>query len=66
MLQSLVQRARAVGDDLRIEVPAFAVAGSNDEAAYTFFFEEFLGKLEGIAKDFDRRELNLAISKCSW
>ena len=55
MLQSLVQRARAVGDDLRIEVPAFAAGGDGDEAAYTLFFEEFLGKLEGVAKDFDRR-----------
>ena len=55
MLQGLVQRARAVGDDLRIEVPAFAAGGDGDEAAYTFFFEEFLGKLEGFAKDFDRR-----------
>ena len=55
MLQGLVQRARAVGDDLRIEVPDFAAGGSDDEAAYTFFFEEFLGKLEEIAKDFDER-----------
>ena len=55
MLQGLVQRARAVGDGLRIEVPAFAAGGDGDEAAYTFFFEEFLGKLEGVAKDFDRR-----------
>ena len=55
MLQSLVQRARAVGNNLRIEVPSFAAAGSDDEAAYTFFFEEFLGKLVGVAKDFDKR-----------
>ena len=55
MLQSLVQRTRAVGDDQRIEVPDFATGGSDDEAAYTFFFEEFLGKLEGTAKDFDGR-----------
>ena len=50
-----MQRARAVGDDLRIEVPNFAAGGSNDEAAYTFFFEQFLGKLEETAKDFDER-----------
>ena len=55
MLQGLVRRARAIGDDLRIEVPAFAAGGDGDEAAYTLFFEEFLGKLEGVAKDFDRR-----------
>ena len=55
MLESLVRRARAVGDDLRIEVPAFAAGGDSDEAAYTLFFEELLGKLEGVAKDFDRR-----------
>ena len=55
MLQGLVRRARTIGDDLRIEVPDFAAGGDGDEAAYTFFFEEFLGKLEGIAKDFDRR-----------
>ena len=55
MLEGLVRRARAVGDDLGIEVPAFAAGGDGDEAAYTFFFEEFLGKLEGVAKDFDRR-----------
>ena len=55
MLQGLVQRARAVGDNLRIEVPNFAAGGSNDEAAYTLFFEEFLGKLEETAKDFDGR-----------
>ena len=55
MLESLVRRARAVGDDLKIEVPAFAAGGDSDEAAYTFFFEEFLGKLEGVARDFDKR-----------
>ena len=55
MLQGLVQRAHAVGDDLRIEVPDFAAGGSDDEAAHTFFFEQFLGKLEGTAKDFDGR-----------
>ena len=38
-----------------IEVPNFAAGGDSDEAAYTLFFEEFLGKLEGAAKDFDRR-----------
>ena len=54
MLQGLVQRVHAVGDDLRIEVPAFAARGDGDEATYMFFFEEFLGKLEGVAKDFDR------------
>ena len=42
-------------DDLKIEVPAFAAGGDSDEAAYTFFFEEFLGKLEGVAKDFVKR-----------
>ena len=50
MLQSLVQRARAVGDDLRIDVPAFSAGGDSDEAAYMFFFKEFLGKLEGVAE----------------
>ena len=54
MLQSLVKRAHSVGDNLRIEVPNFAVAGSDDEAAYTFF-EQFLGKLEETAKGFDER-----------
>ena len=55
MLEGLVRRARAVGDDLRIEVPAFVLGGGSDEEAYTFFFEEFLGELEGVAKDFDKR-----------
>ena len=55
MLQGLVQRARAVGDDLRIEVPNFTAGGSGDEAAYTLFFEQFLGKIEETAKDFDGR-----------
>ena len=32
-----------------------SAGGDGDEAAYTFFFEEFLGKLEGVAKDFDKR-----------
>ena len=54
ILQSLVNRARAVGDDLRIEVPPFSV-GTDDEAAYSFFFEQFHGKLEGVAKGFDER-----------
>ena len=49
------ERARAVGDDLRIEVPNFVAGGGDDEAAYTFFFEQFLGKLEGTAKEFDAR-----------
>ena len=53
MLQSLVQRVHAVRDNLRIEV--FAAGGSDDEAAYTFFFEQFLGGLEETAKDFDER-----------
>ena len=35
--------------------PNFAAGGSNDEAAYTLFFEEFLEKLEETAKDFDGR-----------
>ena len=48
-------RSRVVGDDLRIEVPNFAAGGDGDEATYTFFCEEFLGKLEGVAQDFDRR-----------
>ena len=55
MLQGLVQRARAVGDDLRIEVPNFAAGGSVNEAAYTLFFEQFLAKLEETAKGFDER-----------
>ena len=55
MLEGLVQRARAVAKELLLEVPNFSVGGDRDEAAYTFFFEEFLGKLEGVAKDFDRR-----------
>ena len=55
MLQSLVQRARAIGDNLRIEVPNFAAGGSDDEAAYTFFFEQFLGGVEEVAKSFDER-----------
>ena len=54
ILQSLVARAHAIGDDLRIEVPPFS-AGSDDEAAYTFFFEQFLGQLEETAKGFDKR-----------
>ena len=36
-------------------MPAFAAGGDGDEAAYTFFFQEFLGKLEGVAKDFNKR-----------
>ena len=40
---------------MRIEVPAFVAGGSNDEAAYTFFFEQFLGELEETAKGFDER-----------
>ena len=55
MLQGQVQRVHAVADDLRIVVPTFAARGDSDEAAYSLFFEEFLGKLEGVAKDFDRR-----------
>ena len=55
MLQGLVQHAHVVGDDLRIEVPNFAAGGSDDEAAYTLFFEQFLGKLEETAKGFDER-----------
>ena len=55
MLQDLVQRVRSVGDDLRIEVPNFVAGGGDEEAAYTFFFEQFLGKLEETAKEFDAR-----------
>ena len=55
MLHGLVQRVRAVGDDLRIKVPDFSAAGSDDEAAYMFFFEQFLGKLEETAKGLDER-----------
>ena len=55
MLQGLVQRVRTVGDDLRIEVPNFVAGGGDDEAAYTFFFEKFLGKLKETAKAFDER-----------
>ena len=46
---------RAVGDDLRIEVRDFAAGGSDNEAAYTFFFEQFLVKLKETAKGFDER-----------
>ena len=55
MLKSLVKRAYSVGDKLRIEVPNFAAAGSDDEAAYTLFFEQFLGGVEEVAKSFDER-----------
>ena len=55
MLEGLVQRARTVTGDLLLEVPNFAAGGNGDEDAYTLFFEEFLGKLKGVAKDFDKR-----------
>ena len=55
MLKSLVKRAYSVGDKLRIEVPKFAAGGDDDEAAYTFFFEQFLGGVEEVARSFDER-----------
>ena len=55
MLQDLVLRARAVGDHLGTEVPSLAAGGSDDEAAYSFFFEQFLAELEEDAKDFNER-----------
>ena len=55
MFESLVRRVRAVADDLRFEVPDFDARGGDDGAAYNLFFEQFLGKIEEIAKEFDAR-----------
>ena len=61
MLQGLVQRVHTIADDLRIEVPDFVAGGGDEEAAYTFFFEQFLGKLEGTAKEFNARVVESGI-----
>ena len=55
MFESLVRRGRGIASDLRFEVPDFVAGGGDDGAAYTFFFEQFLGKLEETAKEFDAR-----------
>ena len=53
LLQDLVRRARSVAEVLGVEVPNFTP--SDDEASYTYFFEEFLGKLEEVAVELDKR-----------
>ena len=55
MFESLVRRVRAIASDLRFELPDFNARGGDDSAAYNLFFEQFLGKIEEVAKEFDAR-----------
>ena len=55
MFECLVRRVRAIADDFRFEVPDFDSRGGDDSAAYNLFFEQFLGEIEKIAKEFDAR-----------
>ena len=52
MFQIVVRRVRAIADDLRFELPDFDARVGDDGAAYTLFFEQFLGQVEETAKRF--------------
>ena len=58
ILQDLVKRANSLGRDLRIETPSFPRGGESDEASYSWFFAEFLSKLEELPQIVDRRVLD--------
>ena len=58
ILQDLVKRANSLGGNLRIETPSFPRGGEADEASYSWFFGEFLSKLEKLPQIVDQRVLD--------